>query len=573
MFLCSHYVSKRLTIQYTDHADELSRTRSTPASDVTLLSQHNRSRGSTLHKLSRRLYDSYPISALRYWLYTPLVASVTIGRACLMLFYFGALLFAALYRTNIFVNPGRASGIAVSQLPFLFALATKNSVIGLFLSVGYERLSFFHRYMGRLVVLAANVHAIGFIYKWTQAGTFTQHIQPAEIRWGLVALVSFDILFFFSLSVFRQKVYQFFYATHFVALIVALIAIGNHRVEYLPYVIIAAALYVADRILRIVRSRISTAHIETIPEIGTTLVRITRPRLNAGWRPGQHVRVRVLSFKLGWLGWVDVHPYTIASAPLAPYIAAHFSSDPTSPAATPDVNGNDYGELVLMIKKSGDWTHKLYDIAKTSPSEKSLGGSGTDIKMIVEGPYGNNACVPLTSFSGAMIVVGGSGISFALSAIQDLLQNASPVQSGGMSTIELVWCVRSARAVKPLIPVFKYLLSQSNDEALMPLNDTTSEDTQTQTDEPFFPPGLSLQPGRPKLSHLLEEVIDRTTARLPDEKAGDSGEGRQKTFSDANGVVLAVCGPGALAEDCRRAVGSIERWKKEAVGSVELVEE
>ncbi|KAI0081353.1 hypothetical protein K474DRAFT_1588112 [Panus rudis PR-1116 ss-1] len=548
------------------------------------------------------------MDTLRYVVSTPLAPGISLGRAFLMLAYFGTLLFAALNQNNIFVNPGRAGAIAVSQLPSLYALGTKNSPFDLLLGLGYERLNFYHRYMGRLVVLAANVHAVGYIYKWAQAGQFGKHIQSAEMQWGLLALICFDILFFFSLSIFRQRFYQFFYVTHFLALLFALIAIGSHREQFRPYVAIAAALYVIDRVFRVVRSRIGTAHIETIPEIGTTLVRFNQPRLNAGWKAGQHVRVRVMSLKMGWFAWADVHPFTIASAPRAPSVAAHFRTHPT--LAT---QGDDGGELVLMIKKAGDWTDRLYHLADEPARERPLDNPGTNIKMIVEGPYGEFFSASLASFSGAMVVVGGSGISFGLSAVQDLLHNASPVHAGGISTIELIWCVQSARAIKPLIPVFKALLSQSardksqellhssasslmevdrptlkvsvyytraptqqDNDALMTLHENDVEDAsihEKQASGSPFPSGISLHAGRPKLSLILESVTDRTTARLLDGKAGVGEESLRKPSCKARGVVIAVCGPGALAEDCRGAVGDIDHWKKRAVGGIELVTE
>ena len=109
----------------------------------------------------------------------PVIPNVTYGRASLLIFYFAVLLFAALYRDSIFKNPERAGAVAASQIPWVYILATKNNAIGILLGYGYERvrctspmvrvlpvdkikLSYLHRFTGRLLVLAANVHAIGF---------------------------------------------------------------------------------------------------------------------------------------------------------------------------------------------------------------------------------------------------------------------------------------------------------------------------------------------------------------------------------------------------------------------------
>jgi len=57
----------------------------------------------------------------------------------IMLAYFSILLFALLYKSNVWTDPDRAGWIAASQLPFLFAFAAKNNVIGWSLGVEYQK--------------------------------------------------------------------------------------------------------------------------------------------------------------------------------------------------------------------------------------------------------------------------------------------------------------------------------------------------------------------------------------------------------------------------------------------------
>ncbi len=52
----------------------------------------------------------------------------------------------------------------------------------------------------------------------------------------------------------------------------------------IPYVIVGAAFYGLDRLLRILRTRIVTATITTIPEMYSNQLVI--PHINAGWRAG-----------------------------------------------------------------------------------------------------------------------------------------------------------------------------------------------------------------------------------------------------------------------------------------------
>ena len=112
--------------------------------------------------------------------------------------------------------------------------------------------------------------------------------------------------------------------------------------------------------MRIFRSRITTAVLLPIPQLNSTRVEISN--YNAGWRAGQHIRLRVLSMGLGWFGWTEVHPFTIASASRGPE------------------------GIVLICKKTGTWTKSLFEIAKSGGyvDEKI----GRKVKVVIEGPYG-----------------------------------------------------------------------------------------------------------------------------------------------------------------------------------------
>ncbi|EED77693.1 hypothetical iron reductase [Postia placenta Mad-698-R] len=80
----------------------------------------------------------------------------------LLTFYFGLLLFAGLYRDSLFTNQIRAAYVAVSQIPFVVVLATKNNIISMLIGIGWDHINYIHRFTGRLLVIAANVHAIGY---------------------------------------------------------------------------------------------------------------------------------------------------------------------------------------------------------------------------------------------------------------------------------------------------------------------------------------------------------------------------------------------------------------------------
>ena len=135
-----------------------------------------------------------------------------------------------------------------------------------------------------------------------------------------------------------------------------------HQPKVLPYIIAASAAYGLDHVFRILKTRIFYARMRPIPDLMMTRVEI--PALNAGWRPGQHVRLRVLSSAMGWTGWAKAHPFTIASV-----------------TKTPE-------GLVLMCKKAGGWTGKLYEMAKVAGYGREDGRMSRSVLVMLEGPYG-----------------------------------------------------------------------------------------------------------------------------------------------------------------------------------------
>ncbi|KAH9475842.1 Ferric reduction oxidase 6 [Psilocybe cubensis] len=354
-------------------------------------------------------------------------AGMGMGHALLLAVYFYAWVYAALFRSNVFTDPARTGWIAAAQVPVVCALAGKNGV-GWLGGWGYEK-------------------------------------DPSN-TWGMVALVSVNTIFLFSVQSVRNSAYNLFLATHILGFILVLPAMYLHKPSLLPYVLFAAAFLALDHTLRLCKSRYTSAYITPLPELEMTRVEI--PSINAGWRAGQHVRLRVLApwgGRGGGGGWrggmglgkcLEVHPFTIAN-----------------------VARKEGGEgMVLMCKKAGGWTGALYALAKSSssssspasleagcPQEKTVGmgmgmGLGKEVKVIVEGPYGGPGHVNFASFSAAVFVVGGSGITYALAAIEDLVRKDGKGESR-VKVVELVWIVADPACLAPLLPTFTKLISQS----------------------------------------------------------------------------------------------------------------
>mgnify|MGYP001201193653 CR=1 FL=1 len=185
-----------------------------------------------------------------------------------------------------------------------------------------------------------------------------------------------------------------------------------HRPHLQPYIIVAIVIYGVDKAMSLVKTRFTTARISNLDQLKMAYIEI--PGLNRGWRAGQHVRLRVLSSGMGVLGWAESHPFTIASA------------------------GGAHEGLVLLCKQAGDWTEKLVALSK-QVGQLEKNGVGT-VKVCVDGPYGGPSRMVFSSFSGAVIVVGGSGITFGLSVVEELLMKDLRGESR-IKYLELIWVV------------------------------------------------------------------------------------------------------------------------------------
>ncbi|KAG6327686.1 hypothetical protein ID866_11403, partial [Astraeus odoratus] len=456
--------------------------------------------------LSRRVHESY-----------------TVANILLVTTYTAIIFYVGLYKSNPFTDPLRAGWVVASQIPFVYILATKNNVIGMLLGVGYEKLNYLHRLVGRLMVIGANVHAIGYLYKWNIAGITSTELAQPYVRWGLVSLVCIDLLGICSTQFVRSKSYNLFIITHALGLFVLLFSLCYHRPACIPYVIAASVFYGVDHLVRIAKTRITTAKLRPIPELGLTRVEVRN--INAGWRAGQHVRLRILSTGMGLLGLTEVHPFTIANV-----------------ARTEE-------GLILMCKKSGRWTTKMYELSSTSKYSEQGREVGKTVKVMIEGPYGGLGNTVLSSYSGALFIVGGSGITFALSAVQDLVQAGS---ASSVRVIDIVWSIPDIASLTPMIPFFSSLILQGT-FAQVRVSVFYTRATKGAFQGMNLPPGMTLQPGRPKTVKLLDEVVTST-----------------QCLGGATGVLVGVCGPVALANDVCEVVRTFDIHRKRAVGGVEV---
>ncbi|GAB1526219.1 hypothetical protein RhiTH_009385 [Rhizoctonia solani] len=454
----------------------------------------------------------------------------------IVLFGYAALITVAMFLFgNPVTNIKRAGFVCISQIPVVFALGTKNSLVGSLVGMGYEKLNYIHRWVGQLMFITGLFHVVGYLVKWTKSGVLP--LAAKNQFWGWMAFGGLVFCAILSLPAIRRSSYTIFWHSHWIGLVIMLFAACLHVPECIPYCVAAGAIYGLDQLTRIVKSHWVTATITPVPEMKCTQISI--PNLTRGWRAGQHVRVRILSAGMGPLGWAEAHPFTIASVS----------------------NSSGQGDgLTLLAKRAGDWTGKLYTLSQGTPSSEKGLGVGRNVSMIIEGPYGGPGPCIFAAFTASVIVTGGSGVTFATSAVEELIAQA---EEGNAKTrsIDLVWVVQEHKNAAPLVPVFAALLARASTVHTLSLKVQIHYTRASST----APPNaaqlvgsdlISFVAGRPDITQVVSEVVRRTAV------GGTAG-----------GVVVGVCGPLPLVEDVYKAERAVGGEMRKAAGGVEVHEE
>ena len=67
----------------------------------------------------------------------------SLGQTLILVIYSTILIYLSLYKSSTITDPERTGVVAMSQIPFVFAFAMKNNLLGAFIGLGYEKVWFF----------------------------------------------------------------------------------------------------------------------------------------------------------------------------------------------------------------------------------------------------------------------------------------------------------------------------------------------------------------------------------------------------------------------------------------------
>ncbi|KAF9888879.1 hypothetical protein FE257_008249 [Aspergillus nanangensis] len=394
----------------------------------------------------------------------------------------------------------RSGWMALALLPFVLALSAKANLISALTGVSHEKLQIFHHWTSYAMFVLALVHTFPFIIYHIDQGDMVSKWKSDLTYWtGVAALVPQTYLTVMSLPSIRNRFYEFFKATHFLAALLFLLFFFFHcdfRLSSWDYFIATATIYLLSL---------------TISQIKTSLV-----------NGRQHVFIRFLSPQLG-LHCLTAHPFTICSIP----------------------KGAQPSEMVFYVQVRGGVTARLAKIAARDP--------GRTVRVLVEGGYGGiQSLLPsdsnhLPEETDTVVVSGGAGAGFSLGVLDGILtqQRKGKVQVvyatrsravGEWYAGEIAHRVKAydAAQVEVLIHITEASVGARSDSGSCSPSGDSKVDGRV-----CASPEDSLLPGRPDLPGLI--------ARM------------QMQMMQTPRLAIYVCGPASMVHDVRNAAAAAQR--------------
>ncbi|GAA6028935.1 hypothetical protein JCM8097_001513 [Rhodosporidiobolus ruineniae] len=488
------------------------------------------------------------------------------------------LLATLLPESQLRANPNRFGFLALACLPPIFLLSAKNGPVGWLLGRGWTAVNFLHRWIGRAVVLLVLLHFYFWAIQYSGSAQ-TAFLAGEKERRGIAALAFLLLIFVSSLRPFRALSYPIFFVLHYVGIVGFLVFLNKHTVYAKPWATwCVVGIYAADIAGRVLSMRVRWVEAEAL-EGG--MVKLKMQGVHSGWRGGQHLSIRLFfspqplvhpegtsRFKRwpanlahavrSMVRPFEAHPFSIATAP--PALAAD--------AASEDPAARDRG-IALYARSCGPrtWTGDLYrNVSLASlPLPRARSGPAAPnsdpakpqkvyLPCLLEGPYGGLSPYEstqglLTSTESVLLVAGGSGMSFVLGVLDELVGRR--LAGGKSGRVDVVWVVRQrahvawfAERLRTVVEAAKkqsegrlrivlrvYLTCDDSLTTAAPLSASASpSDTSTAPPPPhsasypllptappetlaaLLPPSTTLHYSRPALASLVRETVGRALA-------------------------------------------------------------
>ncbi|KAM0324821.1 hypothetical protein ACHAQA_007787 [Verticillium albo-atrum] len=327
----------------------------------------------------------------------------------------------------------RLGTIATAQMPFQYLLILKSfSPLAWAFNTSHEILNRWHRVLARVITALLVLHACFYLNYFAQVGILQRRLFAPVVFAGVVAFAGLNLLNTTALRAVRAWSYRLFFITHLAVGFAIPPLIFIHAPSARLSVGTAIALFVADLVVRRLRTTTSQATLETIP--GTTLIKITAsipgPKVNAfRAKPGAHIYLSIPA---------AARPPASNDALLYEFLF--------NPFTVADVDDHSGALTLVARQRDGPLTRRLAQFAQHGPPSTSTTvfstGDAAKVPLSIEGPYGaaarQYAHIASPSIDRILLIAGGVGATFAVPLYRAVLADNPSAK------IELVWAIRSA---------------------------------------------------------------------------------------------------------------------------------
>ncbi|KAF2170434.1 hypothetical protein M409DRAFT_19255 [Zasmidium cellare ATCC 36951] len=456
----------------------------------------------------------------------------------------------------------RAGTLAIANIPIIWIFATRNDPFLWLTGWSYASFSQFHRWAARTATLLAIAHGAGYSIIDGWEGAYHEAWQKEFWYCGAISVISMSVLIGSSLFFIRNRWYDVFLGIHFIFALMLLVCIWFHvKIQYGAFngfIWPAVAIWSLDRILRWTR----ILCISVLPNLKGTKATATFDenkdliRLDVTEFFKKHAPIPgsfYYVYEPGRLRGYESHPFTLCTWNHA--LPASRSSSSTSSLDSPiekemektsddllnspndskdvelgiertptddpipDKRKSSEAHHTFLIRPRNGFTDRLRTKTSTLPGEEK----SKDIRVLIEGPYGCE--LTIHQYSTVVLVVGGAGITAAISRMYSLLRTA-----GSPHFVRLVWATQKREMVddicaheldgvlgSPRLRTDFYITSSSTMRS--PEGEKESR--------------VTLNAGRPDIETILQEERSRCQGSMAVFCCGPSG----MEASTRNGVV------------------------------------
>ncbi|KAH8898326.1 hypothetical protein GQ53DRAFT_742402 [Thozetella sp. PMI_491] len=379
----------------------------------------------------------------------------------------------------------RTGVLALANLPLLVLYAGRNNILLWTTNWSHPTFLLLHRWVAILCTVEACLHSAIYlqIYLNNDGYDATSESKLPYWYWGIIATICLAILLPLSLLPIRRKLYEIFLSSHIALAVLASVGCYQHIVlrfdhqwGYETWVYIGAAVWVFDRIFRILRWAQNGVKRAYITKIDDDYLRIDIPAMSASGHVYLHFPT------LTWRIWEN-HPFSVAGITRRHRIddfeaGGQSTTEPaseagsraedeklatasnrqasTSPSRSNNLIGGGTRGISLFVRKQGGLTSLLASKVNVTAG----------LPVLVESSYNSHGVTALQESnstpklsSNVIFIVGGVGIT----AILPYITSSNPQLLGGQR--KLYWGVRTPGLAKAINKIFEENAHSNDDEA------------------------------------------------------------------------------------------------------------